>query len=370
MQNVKARLWAFYLPQFHCIPENDKWWGKGFTEWTNVRKAKPLFLGHHQPVEPGELGYYDLMKQPEIRERQAELAREYGIEGFIYWHYWFGGGKMLLEKPFAEVLQSGKPDFPFALAWANESWRGFWHGLDNERAVLIEQTYPGDEDVVAHFNYVLPAFKDKRYLRVEGKPVFFVYHPEQCPNMARFLQLWRKLAEDNGLPRIYFVAIRCNVYGEIGTYTGWASAKGYGFDAVDFINQFGGVSVETFKVRLLRKLLRNRWITKCPDISSWDIRRMLCDWDGHNDVISNVNAGWDHTPRTGINGRVQIDFTPEKFGAALSTMIERVSKKPFDKRIITIKSWNEWAEGNILEPDKRWGRRTLEAVRSAICERA
>ena len=214
MKNTKARLWAYYLPQFHQIPENDEWWGKGFTEWTNVRKAKPLFPGHHQPVEPGELGYYDLVKQPEIRERQAELAKEYGIEGFVYWHYWFGNGKMLLERPFAEVLKSGRPDFPFALAWANESWRGFWHGLDNERQILISQEYPGEVDTIAHFNYVLTAFKDPRYLRIDGKPVFFVYKPLQNPYMSQFLLKWRKLAEENDLPGIYFIGITGGAYGK------------------------------------------------------------------------------------------------------------------------------------------------------------
>ena len=184
--------------------------------------------------------------------------------------------------------------------------------------------------------------------------------------MAHFIQLWRKLADENGLPGIYFVGIRGGFHGELNTYIGWASVKGYGFDAVNVINQFDGVPKETIKLRLLKKIFRNRWIKKCPNITSWDVRNMLCDWDGHDEVISNVGAGWDHTPRTGIDGRVQINFTPEKFGAALSTMIERNSNKPFDKRIITIKSWNEWAEGNYLEPDKRWGRRLLEEVRTAV----
>ena len=154
----KARVLALYLPQFHPIPENDEWWGKGFTEWTNVGKAKPLFPGHYQPRVPAELGYYDL-RVPETREAQAQMAREAGVEGFVYWHYWFGNGKRLLERPFNEVLASGKPDFPFALAWANESWSGTLHGLIKGK-MLIEQTY-SEEDYIAHFNALLPAFKDK-----------------------------------------------------------------------------------------------------------------------------------------------------------------------------------------------------------------
>ena len=157
----KIRVLALYLPQFHPIPENDRWWGKGFTEWTNVGKAKPLFYNHYQPKVPADLGYYDL-RLPEAREAQAELARQYGIEGFCYWHYWFGGGKRLLERPFNEVLESGKPDFPFCLAWANESWRGFHHGL-KDRQVLIEQRYPSEKDYIDHFQALLPAFKKTNF---------------------------------------------------------------------------------------------------------------------------------------------------------------------------------------------------------------
>ena len=203
-QNVKARVLALYLPQFHPIPENDLWWGKGFTEWTNVGKAKKLFPGHYQPRVPADLGYYDL-RVPETREAQADLARQYGIEGFVYWHYWFGNGKRLLERPFNEVLASGKPDFPFALAWANESWRGFWHGVKTKET-LIDQLYPGDEDYIAHFKAVLPAFKDKRYIKCHGKPVFFIYHHRDMPDVAHFIELWQKLARENGLPGIYFIS--------------------------------------------------------------------------------------------------------------------------------------------------------------------
>ena len=204
-RQLKARVLAYYLPQFHPIPENDEWWGKGFTEWTNVGKAKPLFPGHYQPHVPADLGYYDL-RVPETREAQAQLAREYGVEGFVYWHYWFGNGKRLLERPFNEVLASGKPDFPFALAWANETWKGFWFGADGSRNALIEQMYPGDDDYINHFYTVLPAFKDRRYITCEGKPIFIIYHPTQMPEMLHFISLWQDLAKQNGLKGIYFIA--------------------------------------------------------------------------------------------------------------------------------------------------------------------
>lgn len=154
---LKARVLAFYLPQFHPVPENDEWWGAGFTEWINVAKARPRFPGHYQPRMPGELGFYDL-RVPETRQDQVDLAREHGVAAFVYWHYWFGNGRRILERPFQEVLQSGRPDFPFCLAWANQTWSGVWHGAPGK--VLIAQEYPGLDDFRAHFESVLPAFRE------------------------------------------------------------------------------------------------------------------------------------------------------------------------------------------------------------------
>ena len=196
-----ARLIAFYLPQFHPIPENDEWWGPGFTEWTNVAKAKPLYRGHYQPHLPAELGFYDL-RVPETRQAQADLAREHGIEAFCYWHYWFAG-RRILERPFSEVLTSGEPDFPFCLGWANQTWTGIWHG--NPDRILIEQTYPGVDDHVAHFDAMLPAFEDPRYFRVDGKPLFYVFKPRFIPELRKFADLWRQLARRAGLPGLYLV---------------------------------------------------------------------------------------------------------------------------------------------------------------------
>lgn len=170
---MEARVIAYYLPQFHPIPENDNVWGPGFTEWTNVAKARPVFHGHYQPRIPADLGFYDL-RLPETREQQAQLAREAGVEGFCYWHYWMGNGKRLLQRPFDEVLNSGKPDFPFCLAWANHDWKtNTWKNKGGNQ-MICEQLYPGDEDYIAHFNYVLKAFKDHRYITVDGKPLFLI----------------------------------------------------------------------------------------------------------------------------------------------------------------------------------------------------
>ena len=204
MKQNKARVLAFYLPQFHPTPENDAWWGKGFTEWTNVGKAKPLFRGHYQPQVPADLGYYDL-RVPETRVAQADMAREYGVEGFCYWHYWFGNGRRLLDRPFTEVLESGNPDFPFCLAWANHSWHGIYCGVKSKDP-LIEQTYNGLSDYEHHFYDVLPAFKDKRYITVDGKPFFLVFSPLEIPDPKEFIDCWQQLAIRNGLKGIHFVA--------------------------------------------------------------------------------------------------------------------------------------------------------------------
>ena len=179
----QIRVIAFYLPQFHPIPENDLWWGPGFTEWTNVARARRFYPGHYQPRLPGELGFYDL-RLPETREAQAVLAADYGLSAFCYWHYWFGGGRRLLERPFDEVLQSGSPDFPFCLGWANQTWSGIWHGAPSR--MLIEQTYPGESDYRAHFETVLPAFKDPRYVRIDGRPLFSCTTPPIFPSRNGF----------------------------------------------------------------------------------------------------------------------------------------------------------------------------------------
>lgn len=359
---TKVRALALYLPQFHPIPENDEWWGKGFTEWTNVGKAKPLFPGHYQPHIPADLGYYDL-RVPETRKAQAEMAAEFGIEGFIYWHYWFGNGKRLLERPFNEVLSSGEPDFPFALAWANETWRGFWFGDDGSRNVLIEQTYPGENDYIEHFKTVLPAFKDKRYIQCEGKPIFFVYKPLQHPEMKLFLDLWRQLARDNGLNGIYFIAIGQSKYGDVEAESYYAEMMSFGFDAVSIVNSFKA-PITSFKDKLIHRVIYD--FLKL-DIRKYCYEQVACHLDNLENVFPSITPNWDHTPRTKRYGIMLYGTTPERFQEYLHKKIELIEDKPYDKRILIIKSWNEWAEGNYLEPDLKYGKQYLEAVKKEVC---
>jgi len=353
----KAILLAHYLPQFHPIPENDEWWGKGFTEWTNVKKAKPLFRGHQQPVVPGELGYYNL-QNPEVRVQQAALACDHGITGFAYWHYWFGRGKRLLEKPFDEVLASGSPDFPFCLAWANETWTGTWHGLKNK--ILIAQQYPGEDDYKNHFEHVLKAFRDDRYIKINNKPLFIVYLPHQLPDAKKFTSLWNDLARQNGFDGMYFIGIH---------YTGWDHEKdGFDLKSVHPLPQYVQM-LEQDRIRKWKNKLLNKLSGKLAYtynfrglVQSYDL-----SWLDGKDCIPSLLANWDNTARSTKRGWVVQGSTPELFGQHFRQVLEYVvNKKNNPHNIVLLKSWNEWAEGNYLEPDKKWGRGFLEAIRETL----
>ena len=357
---TKARVIAFYLPQYHPIPENDEWWGKGFTEWTNVGKAKALFKGHYQPRVPSDLGYYDL-RVPETRKAQADMAREYGVEGFCYWHYWFGNGKRLIERPFNEVVASGEPDFPFCLAWANETWKGFAHGLKN-RNVLIEQLYPGIEDYTAHFYEVLPAFKDKRYITVDDKPLFMIYRPLVNLEVKLFIETWRKLAMENGLKGIYFIG-HCidHNYSIKEIFSG-------GFDAVNTTRLFNYTkNNRSFSQKIYYRL--NKIFRGVPLAVPYEKAAkyfIFSEEDRIDNVFPSIIPGWDHTARSGREGLVLTDSTPDFFEKHVKDVIEVVEDKKKDHKIIFLKSWNEWAEGNYMEPDLRWGKKYLEVLKRQL----
>jgi lipopolysaccharide biosynthesis protein len=353
------QLIAFYLPQYHPIPENDEWWGPGFTEWTKVVKARPLFPGHRQPNLPADLGFYDL-RVPETREAQANLAREYGIEAFCYYHYWFGG-RRILERPFDEVLTSGRPDFPFCLCWANQSWTGIWHGAPDR--VLIEQTYPGMDDHRRHFEWLMKAFIDPRYVRVDNKPLFVVYNPNELPDPNRVTNLWRELAIRAGLPGLFLVAEH--------KWPDWDPGA-HGFDAVVSVRLPPTRRDMERKIRWKHPLQKLRYrlarTSRLPTIHQYEyvIEHLVIDPTPNIDSFPCVIPNWDNTPRSGANGMVLNGSTPELFRQHLRKALRRVADAPEERRIVFIKSWNEWAEGNYLEPDLRYGHGYLEVIREEL----
>lgn len=382
---TKARVIAFYLPQFHPIKENDEWWGKGFTEWTNVVKATPLFKGHYQPHIPSDLGFYDL-RLSETRIEQAKLAAEYGIEGFCYWHYWFGKGRMLLERPFAEVLSSGKPDFPFCLAWANGSWTNkTWekvNGLATKR-VLMKQIYD-KKDYVDHFNYVLPAFKDHRYICVDGKPLFYVHDPLDIPDLEYFISMWRRLAVENGLKGIYFVA-KANALSFWNIVDGkqvhtlkpdinnvqkqYDELLSRGFDAVNSREKeraeyiLSG-SFLTLLDRIIAKFFNTGRVRKY-DMNQIN-KFMFVNEDRQENVIPTILPNWDRTPRAGKASTIYYNDTPEVFGKQIRKALDIIKDKRPEHKILFLQAWNEWAEGNHVEPDIKYGRGYLEMLKSVI----
>lgn len=353
----ETKVIAFYLPQYHPIPENDEWWGKGFTEWTNVAKAQPMYYGHQQPKVPADLGFYDL-RLSEVRLQQVSLAKEAGVTAFCYWHYWFGGGKRLLQKPLQDLLANNEPNFPFCLAWANHSWqKKYWNSSTSRlnKETLIEQRYPGKQDVVDHFNELLTAFMDKRYLRIDDKLVFVIYNYEEIPNLTEFMNLWQKLAFENGLGGFYFIA-------HIMNSNHVEKAIQLNFDAVNLHllpTSFHGT-------RLLKVL---SWLLNTP-LDRIKYKKAIYKWEDkkmkHPEVFPTLYPNWDTTPRLGSLGQILTGSSPDLFRLHVSRILNLIKDKPINRKVVFIKSWNEWAEGNYLEPDLKNGRSYLKALRSAL----
>lgn len=358
---------AFYLPQFHPFKENDEWWGKGFTEWTNVGKAKPLFKGHNQPRVPTELGYYDL-RLPEVREQQAQMAKDAGVTAFCYWHYWLGNGKRLIPEVFDEVLNSGKPNFPFCLGWANHSWFAKnWNsdGTTSER-MLAEQTYPGIEDAELHFKYLLKAFRDPRYIKVDGKPLLYIFRPKEVPQL--YIDYFKKASIQSGFPGILLV-------GELKGLEDRSQWISKGFDAVSYQrlteipaseNIFPGYLFMKKVFRRVNRLIRNL----PPRMEDYGkvYQRLLTPLEKEDDVFPVLLPQWDHSPRSGRNGTIFINATPESFYKHVKQALYLIKNKPEDKKILFLKSWNEWGEGNMMEPDMTYGRGFIDALRKAVDE--
>ena len=371
-----ARTIAFFLPQFHETKENNEWWGPGFTEWTNVAKAKPLFKGHNQPRIPADLGYYDLRVE-ETREQQVELAKRAGVTAFCYWHYWFGNGKRLLDRVFDEVLYSGKPDFPFCLGWANHSWYAKTWNKDSKDKLLIEQTYPGVEDAREHFNYLLRAFKDSRYLKIDGKPYLFIFDPTTLPDS--YIKMFNEWAIANGYPGLYLVA-------NISSYEDKEEYIRRGYTAV-LINRVSKATLTKNDIRkralsnafkdnrvfqLLLKIRRSiiKRLNPSPTIVDYRdyYKSLITEQDYESDVIPQLVPQWDHTPRSGINGLAWTNTTPSLFYNHACMALDAVKHKK--NPIIVLKSWNEWGEGNYMEPDTVFGHGYIDALKKAIDDKS
>lgn len=365
-----TKIIAFYLPQFHTFKENDEWWGKGFTEWTNVGKARSYFKGHDQPRIPTELGYYNL-KDPKVREAQARMAQEAGVSGFMYWHYWFGNGKRLMGDIFDEVLESGKPDFPFCLGWANHSWYSKTWNSDGRSSnrLLIEQTYPGEEDIQEHFKFLKKAFLDPRYIRIGNRPLLVVFDPTELPE--EYIRRFRQLAEEEGFDGIFIVGYLGKPEYDKEEFI----SKGY--DMVMYQRLDKELSPMMKRMGIFGKIVKHSksyihgLLHRLPPYAKdyAEIQpRLITDKEKDPDVAPVIIPQWDHSPRSGRNGIILYNSSPEHFKRHAMHAISAVGDKDPDRRIIFLKSWNEWGEGNYMEPDITHGRGYIEALRQAIDE--
>ena len=359
---MKPQIIAYYLPQFHPFKENDEWWGKGFTEWTNVGKAKPLFHGHYQPKVPADLGYYDL-RIPEVRQQQVDLAKEAGVYGFCYWHYWFGEGRQLMNDIIDDVAATGKPDFPFCLAWANESWKAKqWNKNGKGDRLLIEQKYGGETDYRKHYEYVRHLIVNKNYIRVEDKPLFMIYKPGQLPDCKQFIELWDKWIKDDGIAEKFFFV---GGYDEEYQYDEFLK---FGFDALTSGRGLRCDYVFRHRPRLIRGIERKwrewRGIPVMENYKSVNKYIWIPEIDSKETSIPFIIPTWDHTPRSGRKGSVMYNSTPELFRQQAEKVLKGVSTKK--QELIFLKSWNEWGEGNYMEPDLKWGKGYILALRQAV----
>jgi lipopolysaccharide biosynthesis protein len=344
------RLIAFYLPQFHQNDLNDEWWGEGFTEWTRVRQAQPNYAGHRQPVEPGELGYYDL-SDPTVMDKQAALARAYGIHGFCFYYYWFGGGRRMLEQPLEQFAACGRPDLPFCICWANDTWTRTWDGRHHE--VLMPQEYPPGfaEEFMQD---VLPLLKDERYLRVDGAPLLLVYRPNLLPDAPETVRLWRAVCRRQGIPDLHLAMVQNY---EV------ADPRVYGFDAaVEFPpnvrldsvlpGTFPGIAPD-FTGRLMDyAAMAARLLAKAP--------QPFLHYRG-------VTPAWDNTPRRNRLAHILVGSSPELYRLWLEKAVEiTLARSPAQQPLLFVNAWNEWGEGAYLEPDGHEGRARLQATRAGL----
>ena len=348
-KNIK--LIAYYLPQFHRIKFNDDYWGKGFTEWTNTAKAKPLFRGHYQPHIPADLGFYDL-SVPSIRREQAELAQKYGISAFCYWHYWLGKNQEIMDMPFKEVLKDKEITFPFCLAWANHDW----HNVKT-REIIVKQDYGGIDDYKTHYNSLFQAFKDERYYKIDNKPIFVIFNPFEIPDTSEYISLWNKLAVKDGFNGIYFIAI-------VKRNKDIDKAQLLGFNAVNTMKlqefEFHRNYLEIIFDKINHSFFEKPYVYPFKKVMKY----FLSDKEKEENVIPTIISGWDHTPRSGKKALVLDNCKPSIFSRHVSDTIKHIIHKK--NKIAFIRAWNEWAEGNHLEPDLKYGLGYLNAIKENI----
>lgn len=343
---------AINLPAYHEIPENDEWWGKGFTEWDNVRGGKPLYKGHYQPVVPLNKNYYNLSKKEDILA-QIKLAKEYNIYGFVYYHYWFGNGKMLFQKPLEILRDEIDEDFHYCLCWANDTWITTWHGL--EPKTLIEQLYPGLEDWKKHFEYLASYFGDNRYIKIDGKPVLFIYQPHKIPNYDDMIDYWNDAAIEKGFNGIYvveYISSKCR-----DLYSMKSSAV---FEFEPQYTMFFDISKINLFKRFISKKLKN------TDFQSYDflwkcINSRMRVYSGKT-IFKGCCVGWDNSPRKGKESMIIRGKSPEKFKKYFKEFVNYQRRDATDEYCV-INAWNEWSEGAYLEPDEKDQYAYLEAIR-------
>ena len=342
---------AFYLPQFHAIAENDEWWGKGFTEWTNVKRAKPMFAGHYQPRFPGELGYYDLIKDRNIQKKQMELAQEYGVYGFCYYYYWFNG-KRLLEKPLNNVLRDPSLDMPFCICWANENWTRRWDGKESE--VLMSQAHNEDSDK-RFILETLPILKDPRYITVNGAPVLLIYRYDMFDDFKTTVKKWKEIASENGLKDIHVSVMKTSWYPH-------RKIKDMGCSSETEFPPWRTLTPQLYRTQ---KELNSDFAGSIYDYEYY-IKQSMNMRKKENLSFRGMMLGFDNTPRKMENASIYHGATPDSYKKLLMSLVDFTVKRPKEERLIFVNAWNEWAESNYLEPDSKYARAYLESTLEAI----
>ena len=383
---------AFYLPQFHTIPENDAWWGKGFTEWVNVKKAEPLFEGHNQPRVPQSENYYNLL-DTDVMKWQVGLAKEFGVYGFCFYHYWFGG-HLLLEKPIENYLHDKNLDLSFCICWANEDWTNAW--VSQQKKVLIHQEYGSEKEWEQHFEYLLPFFSDERYIKNDGKPLLVIYRPEIIDCLNEMLDYWQKIAKKHGFPGIDFAY----------QHVAFSFIKGHDESrftyhieyepayALQELNTSGYTALRNIKRALIKQMdkgakkiekSQKKGLFQRAYIMLWDKLRdfhpqgltcrsydevwqkVLTHKPSDEKCLPGAFVDWDNTPRHHEKGLVFTDATPEKFQKYMTEQIRR-AKEVYKKDMLFLFAWNEWAEGGYMEPDEKFGTGYLQALKNALID--